>query len=85
MVLLLTTATYAESGMKQASHALDFRTSPKNILFSSVTGGASHNLWVLRVLDQLHNRGHSVFFAATVSIHCFQKQTYMTHKVEIHV
>ncbi|KAI7874875.1 UDP-Glycosyltransferase/glycogen phosphorylase, partial [Lichtheimia hyalospora FSU 10163] len=41
------------------------KTSPKNILFSSVMGGASHNAWVIRVLDQLHNRGHNVFFATT--------------------
>ncbi|KAI7869634.1 hypothetical protein K492DRAFT_201138 [Lichtheimia hyalospora FSU 10163] len=54
---------YASNVIKQANHAVDFRTTPKNILFSSVGGGASHSTWVIRILDQLHNRGHNVFFA----------------------
>lgn len=84
LVLLIAASTYAESGLKEASHGggggADFRTTPKNILFSSVGGGASHNSWIIRILDQLHKRGHNVFFASTVSIHYMQKPTFMTHK-----
>lgn len=76
LVLLIAVSTYAESGLKQASYGGDgakFRTTPKNILFSSAGGGASHNSWVIRILDQLHKRGHNVFYASTVSIHYIQK------------
>lgn len=69
LLLLIATITYAENGMQEASHGVGFRTTSKNILFAAIGGGASHNLWVLRILDQLHNRGHKVFFSTTVCIH----------------
>lgn len=39
----------------------NFRTS-KNILFSCMYGGSSHVNWVLTILEELSNRGHSTFF-----------------------
>lgn len=81
LVLLIAVSTYAESGLKETSHGggggADFRTIPKNILFSSVGGGASHNSWIIRILDQLHKRGHNVFFASTVSISITCKSTFI--------
>ncbi|KAK4510984.1 Ubiquinone biosynthesis protein coq9, mitochondrial [Mucor velutinosus] len=38
---------------------------PKNILFSSNFGGASHVKWVLTILDELSQRGHNVTFVTT--------------------
>lgn len=43
----------------------DFRT-PKNIMFSCMYGGSSHMSWVLSILDELSNRGHSPHFLTRV-------------------
>lgn len=43
----------------------NFRTS-KNILFSCMYGGSSHVNWVLTILEELSNRGHSTFFQTKV-------------------
>lgn len=47
----------------------DFRT-PKNIMFSCMYGGSSHMSWVLSILHELSNRGHSLHFLTRVNI-CF--------------
>ncbi|KAG1151654.1 hypothetical protein G6F38_001119 [Rhizopus arrhizus] len=39
----------------------DFRT-PKHIAFASVGGGSSHNVWILKILEELHSRNHTVTF-----------------------
>lgn len=62
VLLLLTPGHSAE--LNPSNH---FRTLSKNILFSSTFGGSSHNNWVLRILDELHERGHNVAHATTVS------------------
>lgn len=43
----------------------DFRT-PKHIAFASVGGGSSHNIWVLKILEELHSRNHTVTFFSRV-------------------
>ena len=43
-----------------------FRT-PKNILFGVTLGGSSHASWVVRILNELAERGHNVTYAGTVS------------------
>ncbi|KAG1461069.1 hypothetical protein G6F56_005807 [Rhizopus delemar] len=40
---------------------VDFRFQ-KHIVFSSVGGGSSHNVWMLEVLKELHSRNHTVSF-----------------------
>ncbi|CAO3703700.1 unnamed protein product [Rhizopus stolonifer] len=40
---------------------VDFR-SPKHIVFSTVGGGSSHNVWVLEILKELHSRNHTVSY-----------------------
>lgn len=74
ILLLLAAMIYAEKATQKANHGADFRTTSKNILFSSMGSGSSHNSWVIRILDQLHNRGHNVFFATTVSVQYLQMQ-----------
>lgn len=44
---------------------VDFRFQ-KHIVFSSVGGGSSHNVWMLEVLKELHSRNHTVSFFSRV-------------------
>ncbi|KAI8377330.1 hypothetical protein BD560DRAFT_390794 [Blakeslea trispora] len=37
----------------------------KNVFFASMLGGASHVTWVLSILDELSNRGHSITFVTS--------------------
>lgn len=46
---------------------LDSFREPKNIAFSAMMGGSSHNVWVLSILNELAtNRGHKAFFVTRV-------------------
>lgn len=74
LVLLLLSTCQAEL-MNPSNH---FRTLSKNILFSSTFGGSSHNNWVLRILDELHERGHNVVHATTVTTSRMHSQTLLT-------
>lgn len=39
---------------------------PKNIMFASMFGGASHVTWMLDILDELYKRGHNITFVTKV-------------------
>lgn len=45
---------------------VDFRL-PKHIVFSTVGGGSSHNVWVLEILKELHSRNHTVSYFSRVN------------------
>jgi hypothetical protein len=54
-IYLFFTAIVVEGIVPKAN----YRT-PKNIIFSTQGGGSSHHMWVLELLEEMHNRGHSV-------------------------
>ncbi|KAI7849195.1 hypothetical protein BDC45DRAFT_449105 [Circinella umbellata] len=61
-----TTATNSSSSLSlyEELGSPTFRTS-KNILFGVTLGGSSHASWVVRILNELAERGHNVTYAGT--------------------
>ncbi|ORE12701.1 hypothetical protein BCV71DRAFT_280353 [Rhizopus microsporus] len=61
--LLLAAGNFIFGSAEQTTFDLepDFRTQ-KNILFSCSTGGSSHIVWVLSILEELQARGHHTIY-----------------------
>ncbi|KAI9268202.1 hypothetical protein BDA99DRAFT_505187 [Phascolomyces articulosus] len=58
------TGTTNSAGLYEELGGPSFRT-PKNILFGVTLGGSSHASWVVRILNELADRGHNVSYAGT--------------------
>jgi hypothetical protein len=70
VLLLLTSAVVGSTPSSDESIfelVQNFRES-KNIMFSCMYGGSSHVVWVLSILEELSNRGHSTFFITRVCL-----------------